>query len=63
MRATTFPFGTLSDGTPVTAARLADVSGASVTVLDYGATIQSLCVPTRGGAPVDVVLGLSLIHI
>ena len=32
-------------------------SGASPSVLDYGATIQSLCVPDREGHLVDVVLG------
>ena len=32
-------------------------NGASLTVLDYGATIQSLCVPDREGKLVDVVLG------
>ena len=32
-------------------------NGASLTVLDYGATIQSLCVPDREGNLVDVVLG------
>ena len=53
----TVPFGTLSDGTPVTAARLETASGASLTVLDYGATIQSLCVPDHDGRLVDVVLG------
>ena len=53
----TLPFDTLSDGTPVTAARLETASGASLTVLDYGATIQSLCVPDRDGRLVDVVLG------
>ena len=53
----TFPFGTLSDGTPVTAARLETASGASLTVLDYGATIQSLRVPDHDGRLVDVALG------
>ena len=53
----TVPFGTLSDGTPVTAARLETASGASLTVLDYGATIQSLRVPDHDGRLVDVVLG------
>ncbi len=31
--------------------------GASLTVLDYGATIQSLCIPDGNGSLVDVVLG------
>ena len=53
----TVPFGTLSDGMPVTAARLETASGASLTVLDYGATIQSLRVPDPDGRLVDVVLG------
>ena len=57
MRVSTFPFGTLSDGTAVTAARLEASSGASLTVLNYGATVQSLCVPGRGGTLTDVVLG------
>lgn len=50
-------FGALPDGTPVTAARLENARGCSVTVLDYGATIQSLLVPDRTGRRVDVVLG------
>ena len=52
-----YPFGRLSDGRQVTAAKLKNRAGASVTVLDYGATIQSLCVPARDGSLVDVVLG------
>lgn len=51
------PFGVLPDGTPVTAARLQNARGCSVTVLDYGAAVQSLIVPDRRGQPVDVVLG------
>lgn len=50
-------FGALPDGTSVTAARLENARGCSVTVLDYGATIQSLLVPGRTGRSVDVVLG------
>ena len=38
-----YPFGRLSDGRQVTAAKLKNRAGASVTVLDYGATIQSGC--------------------
>ena len=57
MKTQTSIFGTLSDGRPVTAARLTNTRGMSVTVLDYGATIQSLVVPDRCGRPVDVVLG------
>ena len=57
MAITFFPFGSLSDGTPVTAARMSNRHGACVTILDYGATIQSLLVPDKSGTPLDVVLG------
>ncbi|MBR2789966.1 MAG: galactose mutarotase [Eggerthellaceae bacterium] len=57
MQMETFPFGTLSTGETVTAARLTNPCGMAVTVLDYGATIQSLMVPDKHGNPVDVVLG------
>ncbi len=57
MSVSTFPFGTLPDGTAVTAARIENASGASATLLDFGATLQSLCVPDRTGKLVDVVLG------
>ena len=50
-------FGKLEDGRSVTAAVLTNRSGASLTVLDYGATVQSLCVPNREGGFTDVVLG------
>ena len=52
-----YDFGRLSDGRTVTAAKLTNHVGASLTVLDYGATVQSLCIPDRNGKPVDVVLG------
>ena len=57
MSVSSFPFGTLSDGTPVTAYRLENAAGASVTALDYGAILQALCVPARDGSMVDVLLG------
>ena len=57
MSVTTFPFGSLADGAAVTAARIQNAAGASVTVLDYGATVQSICVPDRNRRLVDVVLG------
>ena len=50
-------FGKLTDGRTVTAATLTNRNGASLTVLDFGATIQSLCVPNRDGGLTDVVLG------
>ncbi len=49
-------FGSMPDGSPVYAHRL--LSGPfELTVIDYGATIQSLIVPDHEGRPVDVVLG------
>lgn len=57
MSLTTVPFGRLSDGADVTAFCLENSAGASITLLDYGATVQSLCVPARSGGTVDVVLG------
>lgn len=52
-----FIFGKLSDGTPVRAAKLCNKNGMCLTVLDYGATVQSLIVPNAAGKPIDVVLG------
>ncbi len=51
-----FPFGSLADGSPVTAWRI-ESEGFSVTLIDYGAAVQSLSVPTKDGKTVDVVLG------
>ena len=51
---TAHPFGSLSDGTPVTRYRLSDGSGAYTDILDYGATVQSLVVPDRSGTPTDL---------
>lgn len=52
-----FEFGSAGDGRAVAAYRLENRSGASVTVLEYGATVQSLRVPGCGGSRIDVVLG------
>ena len=57
MSVTTLPFGTTAGGEAVTAYRLTNSAGASLTVLDYGATVQSLCVPNGQGGFTDVVLG------
>lgn len=51
-----FSFGTLADGTPVTAYRLRR-GGIEAVVIDYGAALQALTVPDRSGRKVDVVLG------
>lgn len=50
------PFGRTPDGSHVSVITL-DNGMISCKILTYGATLQSLCVPDRSGAPVDVVLG------
>ena len=50
-------FGRTKEGRKVTAFILRNGNGMSVKVLDYGCTIQSIIVPDKSGAPVDVVLG------
>ena len=50
-------FGTMDDGSAVSAYTLSSDSGCSVTVLDYGVTIQSLLVPDLQGTLTDVALG------
>ena len=57
MKSEIFAFGALSTGAPVTAYRLVNSLGCSLTVLDYGATVQSLCMPAADGTLTDVVLG------
>src|SRR6476659_8320400 len=55
----TAPFGTLPDGSQVTAHTLSASSGGlQLTVLDLGATVARLRVPSAGGGWTDVVLGL-----
>ena len=51
------PFGTLPDGRSVQAITLTSVAGICVTVLTYGATLQSVLLPGRDGVIADVVLG------
>jgi aldose 1-epimerase len=50
------PFGTLPDGTAVTAFRLRS-DDVEVTVLDHGGVVQSILAPDRDGDRADVVLG------
>jgi aldose 1-epimerase len=51
------PFGSLPGGDPVEAITLANKRGMKVTVITYGAAIQSLIVPDRRGRMADVTLG------
>jgi len=50
-------FGKLADGDVVLAYELVNKRGMSVTLINYGAIIQSLKVPDKEGNPVDIVLG------
>lgn len=50
-------FGRTKEGRRVTAFDLHSGNGMCVRVLDFGGTVQSIIVPDRGGAPVDVALG------
>lgn len=51
------PFGTLPNGHAVERLRLHGAGGFTVSVLNYGATVQELRVPDRAGRLADVVLG------
>jgi aldose 1-epimerase len=55
-------FGVTKAGEPVTAYTLKNSNGMSVTILDYGCTIQSLIVPDRWTKPIDVVLGYKTVE-
>lgn len=55
-----YPFGTTSGGDAVTAYCLENGCGMRVTVLDYGCTLQSVCVPA-GEETLDVCLGYDTI--
>ncbi len=51
------PFGTTKDGKAVTRYILKNSGGMRVSVLSYGCTVQSICVPDKNGELRDVVLG------
>jgi aldose 1-epimerase len=53
----TKPFGTLTDGTPVTQYILTNKQGSSASVINYGAIVTNLFVPDKDGKLGDVVLG------
>lgn len=51
------PFGKTADGAPVDIYTLKNAAGMEVHVITYGAIVQSLKAPGRGGQFADVVLG------
>ena len=55
--ATRSSFGTLADGRPVAAVTLSSGNGVAVTVIAWGATLQSVILPDRDGRRADVALG------
>jgi aldose 1-epimerase len=55
------PFGVTKDGLEVSAYTITNGRGIAVTVLDYGATLQSVVLPCSNG-PVDVVLGYDTVE-
>lgn len=56
------PFGHTAAGEAVTAYTLKNADGMAVTVLDYGATVQAICVPDDRGGLTDVALGYDTIE-
>ncbi len=55
-------FGKTADGQTVHIYTLANTAGLIVKLLDYGALLQSIIVPTSQGVPVDVILGFDTIE-
>ena len=55
------PFGATRDGIAVSAYTIENECGIAVTVLDYGATLQSVVLPHKGGR-LDVLLGYDTIE-
>ena len=62
MSVTKSPFGHLPGGEEVSLYTITNASGAFCTLLDYGATWRSMCVPNRAGTLVDVVLGFDTLE-
>lgn len=50
-------FGRLPDGTAISEVRLSSASGASASILSFGAAVRDLVVPVEGAEPRRVVLG------
>ena len=62
MSVTVRPFGFTREGEEVKAYTITNEVGASCTLLDYGATVQSLKIPNRDGGLTDVVLGYDTVQ-
>lgn len=57
-----FTFGKTGDGREVAAFEIKNAGGASITVISYGAILQSVLVPDAGGALRDVALGYDAVE-
>jgi len=55
-------FGTLADGTPIEKYTLSNSQGTQVSVITYGAILQSVVVADKHGALDDVLLGFDNLH-
>ena len=53
------PFGKMPDGVPVEKYTLTNTHGMVVTIITYGATVQSIQVPDKDGKVTDVALGFA----
>ena len=62
MSVMTKPFSCTPDGHAVTLYTLVNAGGASVSVMDYGAIVTSICVPDREGRLSDVALGFDTLE-
>ena len=56
------PFGRMPDGEEIFVYTITNASGASCSLLDYGATWRSMLVPNRSGVLTDVVLGFETLE-
>lgn len=62
MSITKAPFGQTPDGQAITRYTLTNRSGASVSILDYGGIVNTICVPDRDGNLADVALGFDTVE-
>jgi aldose 1-epimerase len=56
------PFGLLSDGSKIELYTLRNSKGMELSITNFGATVQSIKVPTKGGILLDVALGFDKIQ-
>lgn len=61
MAITQKPFGQTRDGQAVTLYTMTNGAGASVSVINYGGIVTSICVPDKNGVLADVALGFDSI--